>query len=245
MLPAWTYRRIASVDGDPNSIVMLTNGTAHRGGKHLTEYMLCSDCEQRIGIWENYVGGAALQKDDTFPGLEATTPLIGSRNDATSIVDGSALNKDAVCRFAASVIWRASKSQKFHRVKLGKYEDEIAAYLLNDAAPLPAFASLILTMFPIRGGLMTDHCVTAPYSWRRGTIHVHLFAMCGLSFRLAIGGVLPATFEHLCYWRTSIAILSDGKEITDGALALMAETNAPADAQTLKPYRGERGHTRK
>lgn len=44
LLPTWTYRRVES--GAPNFVIMVRNGIANRGGKQLTERLLCAKCEQ-------------------------------------------------------------------------------------------------------------------------------------------------------------------------------------------------------
>jgi|GEM_PF-6433006 len=173
--------------------------------------MLCRDCETRIGDCENYVSGIVLQEDGRFPALDAVKPVstpagfewqLGDTSAATTtgaddtarnagfewqLGDASALDVQSIARFAASVIWRASRSETYCGVTLGdKYNAEFANFLLGKAA-FPASSRLLVELVNPEKPPRVDRIVVAPESTRDGGFHVHQFCMVGMWFRLIVG----------------------------------------------------------
>ncbi len=210
IVPRWTYVRAIRVDGsgDPNLIVT-RNGIVRRGGKQLTEFMLCRRCEKRFESWERYVASIAVRDDCSFPALRTCVPLPIVAGIPVRKADVSAFDVRAIERFAMSVFWRASECRLLPATLGPKYHKEIGSYLLDDAAPLPKSASLIVDLVDVPDGAL-DRFVVAPATSRGDGFHMHRFLTLGIGFTLMIGGRVPAAFERLCIARTGSVIVADG-----------------------------------
>ena len=212
IVPRWTYRRVLQSGGSNPRIVNVQEDTAIFGGDQYAEYMLCDRCEQRIGRWENYVAGIALQVDDTFPALDQSV-FVRDVYD-WRVVDLSALDTVAIVRFAVSVVWRASESATFSSVHLRSYSKAFRVFLFDDAHPLPASSRLIVKLIDTKkGGPRVDRAVVPPASTREGMYHVHHFAMFGFWFHLMVGNELPPSFDAGCLYLTKYAMVTDGAKL--------------------------------
>jgi hypothetical protein len=232
IMPRWTYRRaIRTGGGDPN-LVMIHNDVARRGGKQLSEYMLCSSCEALFERWEGYLAKIALQEDETFPALEASVsvpeiPTSGGARAASVVT----LDVRAIERFAVSVIWRASASRldELSGVSLGeRYHRELGKYLRDEGAELPTGARLFVELIDATKDLPIDRMMIAPHSSKSVGYHLHRFALFGMVFNFAIGGQVPRTFDPFSLADTKRVIVSDGMQLVAtgvGALIGRAQAN--------------------
>lgn len=213
IVPRWTYRRVVQTGGDPNPVTV-DGDVAVFGGEQAAEYMLCGQCEQRLGRWETYVSGVALQSDDAFPALAAAKSRPTITVGDWQVADLSSLDTEAISRFAASVVWRASASQLFSGVSLGAHADSFAAYVLTDGAMLPSSARLLINLLDPPAAPRIDRVVVAPASSREGGYHVHHFAMFGMWFRLMVGNAIPRSFDEICLARSRRGVITSGAELT-------------------------------
>jgi hypothetical protein len=198
--------KLVNVDGD----------TAIFGGEQLAEWMLGSECEQRFSTWEKYVAEQALQADDSFPALTAAKQVPGRVVGNWNVVDLSVLDVGTLVRFAASVVWRASKSTvHFPGISLGPYEAAFGAYLLdeNPGTPLPDCARLLVQFIDVQTSPRVDRVVVAPSCSREGSYRVHHFAMFGMWFQMMVGGAIYPAFDEICLSRTGLGVITDGSKL--------------------------------
>lgn len=188
ILPSWMYdhaRRgpdgyqpgLAFLDGKTGKAVLMT--------KHVTEHLLCGECEQRLGDWDAHLSKLLVQADGSFPWL-ADLEIGSSRAD-----------QDAVIRFAYSVVWRGSVCTKLP-ANLGAYERSFAEYLLTPDRPPPTNTSLRVHLITDQG---LQRLLEQPNARRRGGYHGHRFTGCGAMFELCVGRTIPEAFRKTCYVR--------------------------------------------
>jgi hypothetical protein len=206
--------------GAPASPIRVEDEIAIASPNQDAEYMLCRQCEQIISKSENYVASVALQEDGTFPAL-ALTKIVPSPPDLEwRIGDASALDIDAIARFAVSIVWRASASVSatFTKTNLGdKFASEFADYLLSPGRSFPGQTRLILEFMDPQNLPRVDRMVVAPESKRDGGFHVHQFCIFGMWFRLLVGGQVPSTSTVLSFVDTRLVLLSDGSRLLASA----------------------------
>lgn len=217
-MPRWTYRRVirSIPPGGVPQPVNVTGNDAVFGGEQWAEPMLCTNCEQRLGVWDNYASQIALHVDDTFPARAQAQRKPELDVEDWLGVDLSALNVASLTRFATSVIWRAHTSSEFFpEVRLGPHAATLAAYLLDPNAALPDCARLIVHIIEHQRGPRVDRVVVGPAASREDGYHVHHFATFGMWFRLMVGSQIPRVFDHACVARTNHAWISDGRRLME------------------------------
>lgn len=213
-MPRWAYRRLVHTGGGNPNVVMMADGEARTGQPQLTDYLLCSPCEQRVGRWEAYVAGVALQTSDRFPALDAATVEVDIPN--MKVLNLSALDVAQLVRFAASVFWRASISFRLPRVSLGAYEEPFREFLLGTALDFPQAARLTVHLVRPTDGTRLDRVVALPYSGREDGYRVHRFAVFGFLFGMFVGGKLPELIDELCVVRTNRAVVNGDAMLRPG-----------------------------
>lgn len=197
----------------------------------LKEHLLCESCEARIKLWEDCIACLSLQEDDHFPALESVAPFLGEPNAAFVVADASTLDVEKIVRFAVSVIWRASVSSKVPAVKLGRYEDGLAAYLRNDATQLPAHVRLRLELIRPMSGPRFDRSVWEPYTHRDDVhlVRVHSFYWFGMWFHLHVGCEHASPVDMMCLATQGKVVISDGALLSQLSATFHAE-NPPVGA---------------
>jgi len=199
IIPAWSYRR-ASVDSS-DGLVHLKGESAAIMSKQLREYMLCNQCEQVFSVWENYASSMAVQEDRTFPWLSGSPVLAAVGDD--KYVDSSNLDADALCRFAASVIWRASVSRRAcPKLWLGKYEGAFKAYLRRER-DFPGAANLVTYLLTAPRTFLppADRIVLTPTQIRHDGYSRYFFVLCGVAFYMFVGPRQPPLYRRRCFAR--------------------------------------------
>jgi hypothetical protein len=216
ILPKWSYR----LAGDPartlgfSSPVHIDSGNSYTSSRQSKEYLLCDECEQRLGKDEGYVRALAAQEDNRLGLLDLVTPTPSQLPNYLVARLGS-LELQAIARFGASVFWRASVSglRDCRGLRLWKNQvEELRGYVL---ATRPWSVEMCLMLY----GLVEDagqpsnhgHTTVFPTSYRSGEHGWHQFAVCGLVFTLALGdkvgpmGAIGLTGRDpcivLCSWK--------------------------------------------
>jgi hypothetical protein len=180
---------LAYLDGKTGKAVLMT--------KHLTEYLLCGDCEQRLGDWDAHLSQLLVQADGSFPWLAAL-------NGGSLLADA-----DTVARFAYSVVWRGSVCTKL-AADLGPYERPLAEYILASDRPPPRDTSLRVRLIPEAG---LQRLLEPPSAKRQGGYHVHRFAGCGAVFELGVGRCIPSAFLSACFVRERFVIRANRDDL--------------------------------
>ncbi len=114
----------------PDHTIKVTMRSAGRAKQQLGEFdrtILCSACDNKLGVYDNYALGAL----SSFSRKHTMTP----QGIAELAVDG-----DKIAKFVLAVLWRASISSReaFSAVRLGPYED-MARDVLFDVRLLSGF----------------------------------------------------------------------------------------------------------
>ncbi len=183
------------------------------------EYMLCRECEERIGLSENYVSSIALQTDGTFPAAARTAVVPAPPDPEWRLGDASALDCDAIAYFAASVVWRASASKLYGKLSLGAtYNVVFANYLLGRSA-FPVRARLMIEFMQPENLPRVDRMVVAPEGQRDDGYHIYQFCIFGIWFRLMVGNMIPGSIEPFSFVDKKLVLLSDGARLLSSVAA--------------------------
>lgn len=189
IVPRWSHRRLVRVGettGMPRTIQVFDD-TAMVLATQDSEHLLCAECEQRFGLWENAVARVAVQPDDSFPALDRVA-VIGAAADGRKIADASTLPDDLI-PFALSILWRASVCglENYRNVSLGaRYNEEFRAYLHGET-PIPDNVRLLVQLLePTEPRI--DRLIVPPESDAIGAYHRHQFLIFGMYFYVAVGG---------------------------------------------------------
>ena len=90
----------------------------------LKEYLMCSDCDGRLGILDAYAGEILFQKICKHP-FKTVNSI------KTYLLKNGEFDYHKLRKFFISLAWRASISSEFNNFSLGRYED-IALKILRD-----------------------------------------------------------------------------------------------------------------
>lgn len=207
IIPNWAYNRTRGPGG--NHTVAFMGDCVMIDSRHITEYLLCGTCEQRLGVWDGYAARMSC-KDSSFPALEAAEPIENMGGDGATL---PGVDTNALAKFGVAVFWRASVSSKFPRVKLGQHENALRDYLLGKAK-FPRRARLILELIRRSPTEPMDQVVIAPeqYAGPDGYDLLH-FATFGLRYTLFVGRRLPPSADELCLVRSQRVLVSDGMDL--------------------------------
>jgi hypothetical protein len=199
ILPKWGYRRARDetrANGSPDPILFRTGGAVQTSFQ-IKEYLLCDNCEQRLGRDEDYVSRLAYQENGTLgliQQLKASAILKREGAPAGSYLrsaDVGHLDCGAISRFAASVFWRAhvAKRERPASLKLWKPQSEALRQFVLAKSPLPRGMCLSLIVLVDGEDLTSVHSstMTMPASGAKGDDSFHQFVVAGLLFHLTIG----------------------------------------------------------
>jgi hypothetical protein len=171
------------------------------------DYLLCGDCEQRLGTDEQWVVEHCYRGPGEFK-LQTTlrrSPLVRKLTNGLVL---SAVKPDIdlakIARFAASIFWRASvhtwtiRGHTLEGTPLGKkYEEDFRLYILGEA-DFPAGTALWV-------GVSNEDdpplLLNAPVGAREATYHHHSFVIPGMVFDLFVGSQISIESQGGCIVR--------------------------------------------
>lgn len=222
IVPRWAFRRLVRMQppDSPASPVRVENGVAVYDPRQSSERMLCHDCEQRIGIDENYVASIVMQEDNTFPARDTAARHILSADGRYAVCDAGSLDVDRMGYFALSVIWRASVSRQdeYASVNLGLVYSELFSDFLLGRGPFPTRTQVVAEVFSkdVRPGVESrprrDRMVIPPFGHKQQGYHVHSFCTFGMRFYVLVGGRIPADVEDVYLIGKRRLLLSHGDD---------------------------------
>jgi hypothetical protein len=207
-IPRWAFRRVLSRGSEPQP-VLVENGTRRYSGDQDYEHLLCDECEQRFGKWDNHASRLAVQPDGASPALGAIRLLGHPQPTVENEADGTALGFDTAL-FAASVIWRAAVSSR-GEVRLGPYRDEFRAFLNGDM-PYLEHARLMIQVIDPKGGPLAAEIIGHPCTHSASGCREHQFTVPGLLFVFRVGSRVPLRYDRFCFMRTRKVWVVDGKD---------------------------------
>lgn len=156
LMPRSLYKKARGSGTKGNQDPHVLTAKERRSTSHqITDYVLCSDCEQRFSKdGEDYVMRLVTMQNGQFPLLDmlnAIPPSLKTKRwTVYSAADTPGIERAKIAYFALSVFWRASvhtweqESGEKIRIDLGKkYNEEIRRYLLGET-PIPEHANLLV-----------------------------------------------------------------------------------------------------
>lgn len=209
LLPAGLYRRVR---GGPNHPVLVTRTFSSSTSRQVRAHLLCSTCEQRFNsCGENWTIRNCWQREGSFPlqeGLAGATPF--AEGAGTRVYLASHLPHLRVpdfVYFAASVFWRAA----VHKwdvgvgtpIPLGRYEEPLRRFLVEDGASFPKSMSLIM-MVTASSDALACQMMSVPWLAGRSPVHKYTFDIPGVSFWLFVGQRIPPEIQRTCVGRFGI-----------------------------------------
>lgn len=200
IIPRWAYVRGKGPSKD--HLVAFKGDCIMFDDRQISEHLLCSPCEQKLGVWDAYAAEVS-RKDSGFTALDQAKRIPGLGEDDLYGADIGALDVGALARFGVAVFWRASICSKTPTVRLGPYEDGIRDYLLGKA-DLPRHACLVLQLLRPAPSAPIDETIALYESGRMADGgHLHQFVVFGLLYMLLVGRQLPASAYEMCLVRTN------------------------------------------
>jgi hypothetical protein len=197
----------------------------------ITDYLLCSDCEQRFSrLGESEVLGHIAGKiaDKPNPLVLKLTPLTVLEEDDTLksyCGTDASLNMDRFAYFALSMIWRGTHSWPkpggghTRLLQLGLYKEPIRAFLAKDGMPFPSEVAVIVIV-------CTDK--TSREAWllpaQTDDIWFHdvRFLALGVMFRITLGKSMPdELMRNSCHLAGKRIHLGDGSKHTKQAMKFL------------------------
>lgn len=193
------------------SPVVLTNDELLQSSAQLSDYLLCSDCEQKFNSnGEKWVlGNIPRNYGEKFPildALSAEVPLIA--DGGTKFYAGArvkSLEMAKIVYFAMSVFWRgavhkweSTLGSEAPDVHLCAYEEPIRRFLLG-TSPLPD--DVALTVFVCPNGSVLN-AMLVPWEAHLPECSRYLFYISGLGFVLHFVEKLPQNFRKTCAYHS-------------------------------------------
>lgn len=191
---------------NPNPVI-LSNEQLLQSSAQLSDYLLCSDCEQRFSMngeaWVlNNVPRNYGEKFPILDALSAEKPLLV--DDGTKLYAGSkvkSLDMAKIAYFALSVFWRGAVHQwtsslgtEAPDVQLCAYEEPIRHFLLG-SPQLPEDVAIWVLVCP-NGSVL--NAALMPWDNPLPECSRYVFYLSGLYFVLHFAYKLPETFRTTC-----------------------------------------------
>jgi hypothetical protein len=202
IIPRWAYKRLREAGAHTHPVRVL-HGVSKQTATHVKEHLLCGACDQHIGKVEARIADL-LAPSATGPRfLDRVGPAIFANDAQLRAVAPGTLNLDDLTFFTASVVWRASVSEKVPQCSLGvPHEDEIRRYLRGEA-PFPESAACTILFYDLPPSIDVElsRVFTLPDSYSRDGHKEHKFVIHGLDCCLAVGSRLPAWAADSCIYR--------------------------------------------
>jgi len=194
ILPKWGYKMVK--DGSKD-FIHLSPEKSHYTNREHKEYLLCKDCEDRLGKRENYVRNLVdryYNKKELFKLLTLEPHKLTDPN-AKFIQSTSSIDEEKIAYFATSIIWRATVCSNRYRVFLGKYQEQVREYLYEKIS-FPNNASLIFYLHNRHCGTFNE-MLTSPKTDLLDGNYCHQFFFCGMFFMLVLGESIPPEIKQI------------------------------------------------
>jgi hypothetical protein len=204
--------------------VVLSNNKLLQSSAQLSDYLLCSDCEQRFSAnGEAWVlGNIPRNYGEKFPILDALRAEIPLLEDGgTRLYAGEkvkALDVDKIVYFALSVFWRgavhewkSSLHTKAPDVHLCAYEEPIRQFLLG-LSPLSDDIALHVLVCP-SGSVL--NAMLVPWEAHLPECSRFIFYVSGLCFVLHFDYRLPQSVRQTCAYHSPDRVVWVSAEFED------------------------------
>jgi hypothetical protein len=185
--------------------------------EQVTDYVLCSECEQRFNKYGEDWVLARVPHDygQPFPlqaALEKATAFhIGPGVNLYAGAEIGAFDMDKLVYFASSIFWRGAvhqwktdRGELPFKVELGNHAEMLRKFLLGEA-PFPQDLWLTVIVWPFKQ-ILNAGLLPTPDSqegWHR-----YWFYVSGLGFVLNFGDAVPCDIKHQCAQNTSQRVIT-------------------------------------
>jgi hypothetical protein len=182
--------------GEQAELLPMTEEAAEQPAEHL----LCGACDELLGADDVYLAELAY-RDEATAILEDLSVVEAASEGLTSLCTLSpSIDRKRICRFAASILWRAHVSRRVPQCDVGdRYAADLRAYLRRQAS-FPDHLYLVLVVhLPAPGGRNTMATLAqSPRSSRERGYYAHTFMNRGFQFLFTAGKDSPETQRALC-----------------------------------------------
>ncbi len=189
VIPSWAYKRIRNQAGsdpllnNPNPVRM-RGSTAVQLSKQIKEPMLCTDCEQRFGVREDWFRRLTEAEEGALPPLSGLLdPARPTIDHEHSLARVGRLDVSALAYFALSVFWRAHECSKISDFSLERRSaDAIRLWLDGNAAPP---SSLSLTAYYCEQGYLDRPDLASAFKTPASSGGLSVFVLACMVFVLS------------------------------------------------------------
>jgi hypothetical protein len=202
ILSKWTYKRIRGSGANPNP-VLVTDGRASQTSRQVKEYLLCTPCEQRLGVNENYSSTVANQQDGSAPIFDHVLRMGEPEPGGAALGVPTTLDCEKVLRFGSSVLWRSHLSSRVPKCSLrADHAEAFRRYLLGEVGfPNDAACVLLFIEDAAGKGSPVNLLCTVPLTVHGDDFDSTRMLICGLHFEFAVGPAIPDVYREFCFAR--------------------------------------------
>lgn len=191
LMPRSVYKATRCDGSRNNGLIVMDASDAAYSDKQVTQYLLCSCCEDLFNRNGERYFSSIWNTGDGFNLRESLSGATPESSDGVtsfyypdSVPDVDSLK---IYYLALSIIWRASFSGwKYHnasQISLGSYKDNVGDYLLGRCAALDSIFVLVY----VDPDDSSRGAVIFPSSMRRSDGWCHGFRSLGIGFQVYIG----------------------------------------------------------
>jgi hypothetical protein len=147
------------------------------------EYLLCHECEQKIGIYENYF------KETVHFNRQHTSK---AHDDQYLLIEN--INYQKIKLFFLSLLWRMSVSslEEFKNVKIGENE-EILRKRIIDENPGISHEYPVVAVIPLINGRNQESWCSTAFPHRIGNIQIYGFLLGGIFYTISTTSYNPSS----------------------------------------------------
>jgi hypothetical protein len=164
------------------------------------EHLLCSPCDELLANDDNYALDLSYIGDNAEI-LNGLRPIEDAGEGLTSLcVLSPSIDRVRLCRFAASVLWRAHIASSVPECNVGdRYAADLRQYLRGQSDfPQFLYVTLVVHLPAPDGRNLVGQLLRTPRSSRERGYYSHWFAVCGLQFLFTAGKESPEPQRTLC-----------------------------------------------
>lgn len=215
------------------SPVVLSNEQLSQSSAQLSDYLLCSDCEQRFSkngeAW--VLRNVPRNYGETFPildALNAETPLLA--DGGTKLYAGAkvkSLDMQKIVYFAVSVFWRGAVHQWTSSLRS---EAPIRQFLLG-TSPLPD--DVALTVFVCPNGSVLN-AMLVPWEAHLPECSRYFSCVSGLGFVLHFADKLPQNFRKVCAYHSPNRVIVVSTEFESVIRQVLREHATSSDDSRIQ-----------
>ena len=214
IIPRWAHKRTRG-DGSKGDPIIVYQDKSVQSGEQLAEPMLCSECDQTLGVFDKYAADLAYHRGTA--GILKGCSIHSEPGESTmlGVLDAS-IDVDRLSRFAASVFWRGHIAKRTAKCDIGERHAQTLLRYLRREARFPCTLTLIAQVFVPDGPrrFVEGEAAWEPTTKAEEGSRVSDFMVCGLLFRLESGSARSEELNAICLQNTktrTVAVTPSGR----------------------------------